>query len=42
MQLVNELGLSYAEIGRNLGITTSGVSRIVAKKKTKGHPVSSC
>jgi putative transposase len=35
LRLVNELGLSYAEIGRNLGITTSGVSRILTRAKQK-------
>jgi hypothetical protein len=35
MQLVSELGLSYAEIGRNLGITTSGVCRILMKARSQ-------
>jgi len=30
-QVFDELGLSYAEIGRALGVSTSGVSRMMAK-----------
>lgn len=32
MRLVEELGISYAEIGRQLGISTSGVSRIIERR----------
>ena len=31
--LVHDLGISYAEIGRQLGITTSAVSRIIERRK---------
>jgi putative transposase len=31
-QVFDELGLSYAEIGRALGVSTSGVSRMMAKR----------
>ncbi|OPY76596.1 MAG: Transposase IS200 like protein [Syntrophorhabdus sp. PtaU1.Bin050] len=33
LQLVKELGLSYAEIGRHLGITASGVCKILARAR---------
>jgi hypothetical protein len=32
-QIVSELGVSYAEVGRNLGITTSGVCRIMSRMR---------
>jgi putative transposase len=35
LQLVKELGLSYVEIGRHLGITRSGVCRMVMKARAK-------
>jgi hypothetical protein len=31
--LANDLGIPYAEIGRQLGITTSGVSRIIERRE---------
>ena len=33
--LVKDLGISYAEIGRQLGITTSAVSRIMERREAK-------
>lgn len=35
--LANNMGIPYAEIGRQLGITTSAVSRIMRKNKDKSH-----
>ncbi len=32
-KLVNELGLSLAETGRQLGLTTSGVAQILRRKR---------
>ena len=35
--LARELGISYAEIGRQLGISTSGVSRIMQRREDKSR-----
>lgn len=35
--LANNMGIPYAEIGRQLGITTSAVSRIMRKKENKSR-----
>jgi putative transposase len=35
--LANDLGIPYAEIGRQLGITTSGVSRIMQRREDKSR-----
>jgi hypothetical protein len=32
-QIITELGVSYAEVGRHLGITTSGISRILSRAR---------